>query len=182
MKRFGKLLIANPRLPGPFHKSVIYIYQDHPEKGTSGVVLNKNTGLPIRRIMNDKGIIYPNGIDKLHHGGPCEQNALIMLHSAEWTSKNTFSVGNGLALSSDDFMFEKMSQGDVPCYYRVFNGYSGWTAGQLDAEIAGTNGYSKASWLIADASDSLIFECDNEEQWVNALGTVSNNIFDKYFE
>lgn len=182
MDRVGKLIIANPRLAGPFNKTVIYIYQDHPQRGVSGVVLNKNTGLPVRRLMNDKGIIYPNGIDKLHQGGPCEQQALILLHTAEWQSTNTTYVGNGLAISSDDIMFEKISQGDVPAYYRVFNGYAGWTVGQLDAEIAGTNGYAKASWLFVDATDELIFDYDGEEQWAVALNQVSNNMFEKYFD
>ena len=39
----GKLLIAHPKVPKGtiFHRAVIYLYQDNPEQGSIGVIVNK---------------------------------------------------------------------------------------------------------------------------------------------
>jgi putative transcriptional regulator len=42
-------------------------------------------------------------------------------------------------------------------------GYSGWGAGQLEAEIA------RNDWLIGDASDGLIFGAEPARKWALAL-------------
>jgi putative transcriptional regulator len=46
---------------------------------------------------------------------------------------------------------------------RIFAGYSGWSSGQLEAELA------EPAWLIVDAEADDAFAHDPEELWRAAL-------------
>ncbi|GAL13994.1 UPF0301 protein YqgE [Vibrio astriarenae] len=50
-----------------------------------------------------------------------------------------------------------------PSDYLVTLGYSGWTAGQLEVELA------ENSWLTIEADSVLIFDTPNDEKWRKAV-------------
>lgn len=175
--RVGKLLIANPNVPpnSPFGNSVIYMYSDHPLKGSTGVILNKQSNTTVQEMCYDQRIAYHQTSHKVHIGGPVNPQAMVLLHSDEWQSQNTVYAGNQLSISSDKLMFLKLSQGDEPAYWRMFVGYSGWAPQQLDMEIKGKQ------WLTAEANDDIIFEYDGVEQWTKALELCSQQTIDQWF-
>ena len=182
MSRVGKLLIANPNFPkeSPFAKSVIYIYQDDARAGTIGLVLNKPT-LTLTDFCEENGIMFPDTVPMMHTGGPVNPTALVLLHTDDWESSNTASVGNGLRISSDNHMFLKISTGNEPIYWRAFYGLSAWRVGQLDKELAGEFPYVKNTWLLADATDDIIFNYDSEEQWIMAVDLCSQQTINHFF-
>ena len=47
--------------------------------------------------------------------------------------------------------------------YRIFCGYSGWGAGQLDAELAA------GGWVIQPATAEYIFQTESPELWKNSM-------------
>lgn len=182
MTRRGKILIAHPKLPlsNPFHKTVIYLYQDD-ENGSVGVCLNRPSSIPINEISEDKGIIFDTPRN-LYRGGPVNQGALVLLHTDEWNSNNTAEAGKGYRISSDNIMLEKMSQGNAPINWRLMSGFSAWAPRQLDAEMNGTFPYKMENrWLTCDADDSIMFEYDGEEQWQEALTRATTQMVDYYF-
>ena len=183
MSKVGKLLIAHPCLPkgNPFRKSVIYIYEDN-KNGTLGVVLNYNSSYSVRELCNQKGILFGDGTKQLHKGGPVNEQAILMLHSDEWQSQNTTEAGKNYRISSDNLMFQKISLGDCPAYYRIFAGMAGWAVGQLDMELKGQFPYKpENSWLTADANDSILFDYDGDEQWHKAVSLSSKQMINQYF-
>jgi len=184
LSKVGKLLIAHPNLPNgnPFKHSVIYIYEDTEHNGTVGVVLNYHSNFTVSDLCKQKGIIFPDGSQNLHKGGPVNEQAILMLHTDEWQSHNTSKAGPGLHISSDNIMFNKIALGDQPAYYRIFAGMSAWQPGQLDMELRGQFPYKpENSWLLADANDSIIFEYDGDKQWQMAVELSSQQMIDQYF-
>lgn len=180
--RVGQVLISHPNLPkgNPFEKSVIYIYQDNAE-ATLGLVLNKETSWTTEQVCHDKQISYIGPMKMLYYGGPVNQGALCLLHSDDWYSQNTVQVGNGMGLSSDDFMLEKLGSGNMPAYWRMLVGMCAWQPGQLDAELKGTYPYKpENSWLTAEANDAIVFEIDGEKQWELALRHSSQQLINQY--
>jgi len=184
MNKVGKILVANPLMPqtNPFAKSVIYIYQDDAVQGTNGLVLNKQSNHTLQELCADHNVIYPEDRSKIYLGGPVNPSAMVLLHSDEWQSKNTAHAGKNLNISSDKFMFIKMATGNLPVYWRMHVGMSGWAPGQLDREINGVFPYNKShKWLTIEADDDIIFNYDGEEQWNKALEKCSQTMFDQYF-
>lgn len=182
MSRVGKLLIANPSFPlgSPFAKSVIYIYQDDPVAGTVGVILN-NPLTTISEFCGTNGIMFPDTEPKLHTGGPVDPTALLILHTDDWSSKNTGYAGKQLCISSDTIMFHKIATGNEPVYWRAFFGISAWKPKQLDAELEGEFPYVKNTWLIAESNEDVIFNYDGEDQWVRALDLCSQQTINYFF-
>lgn len=178
----NKLLVAHPNLKGNsfFEKSVIYIYEHNYKMGASGLILNKISTLDVAEIMDQKGLSY-YGNEKLFKGGPVNSRSLCMLHTNEWYSSNTVQIEN-YAITSDNFMLEKVSMDNDPRQWKMFMGMCGWAPGQLETEIAGKAEYGKdTGWLVIDPSDAMIFNYDGDEQWVLAVDQATTQAVSRFF-
>ena len=114
----GKLLVAHPNLTGFFSRTIILIYQDDPKNGISGLVLNKPTQVTVKQIVEDRGFGY-DGTEHMYKGGPLNDQAILMIHEDQWYSGNTMQIGNGLSITSDNLMIEKMSMNNTPRQWRM---------------------------------------------------------------
>ena len=179
----GKILIAHPGCPkdNPFHKSVVYIYQDNPG-GTIGVIINKPSRFTVQDICADKKIVFLNKNPSVYHGGPVNPNALILLHSNDWHSENTISAGQDMLVSSDNVMLKSIAEGRQPKQWRLFGGMSAWQAGQLQQELSGRWPYRpENSWLLARVPKEFIFNVNHKQQWQMACELSAHQMFDAYF-
>ena len=180
--RKGQLLVAHPNLSDRmFTRSVILVVDDGPN-GTIGIVLNKPSDFTIDRFFSMKGHLTNFVDDTVRCGGPVNANAITMVHDDEWYSSNTYLLQRGLAVSSDEFMIDKMADGNTPRHWRIYTGMAGWAPGQLDAEINGTFPYNTANgWLTYPADRSIIFKYDGEKQWEKALEQCTMQAIDSWF-
>lgn len=179
----GKLLISHPNLPknNPFHKTVIYIFQ-HNNQGTQGLIINKSSDFPVSQFITSKGWQMPLSKETMRFGGPVSPKTVIMIHTDDWYSSSTQSIVNGISLTFDEFMFEKMSTGNTPGLWRMCVGVCAWHPGQLDLELAGKYPYTpENSWLMVDATRSIMFEHDGDKQWQKAMELSSKHMIEQWF-
>jgi putative transcriptional regulator len=149
----GRLLVATPRLIDPnFYRAVVLLLQ-HDEEGTVGIVLNRPTDEEVADHL-------PGWADRaaapglIHFGGPVEPEVAIGI-SPVAGGEPTGVPG----LSVVDLGGEP-SEGEGGI--RVYSGYSGWGAGQLEAEL------TEGSWYVVPASPDDPFDAP-EEQWSGVL-------------
>jgi len=152
----GKLLIAEPFLGDPnFERSVVLLCE-HNEQGSFGLVLNQRTNLHLDDVVEN---IY--GELPLYLGGPVEQNTLHFIHRLGSQIDKSVHIGNGIYWSGD---FEniktlinigKIAESDI----RLFVGYSGWSAGQLEEEM------KRNSWIITETDAHFIFDTPTDQFW-----------------
>lgn len=184
MSRQGKILIAHPNLPKatPFYKSVIYLVNDN-EHGTQGMILNKPSNFMLNDLALSKRLDgFPETTDTLRYGGPLSVKTIYMLHTDDFESTSSNNAGKGLMLSSDDFMFQKMTWGQAPAAWRISAGMCGWQPGQLDLELKGERPYRQEnSWLTAEGTDSIIFNYDGVKQWEQAMELSSHQMINQFF-
>jgi putative transcriptional regulator len=184
LSRVGKLLIAHPNLNEDdwFYRTVVYIYSDSPDQGTLGLTLNVPTTMTVKGLCKQKGVIFPSEYNQVHKAGPVNETSILLLHSADWHGKNTIKAGNGYKLTSDNTMFERLSLGDEPAYWRMMMGLAVWQPNQLDMELAGTFPYkSSNSWLVCDATDDILFNYTSETQWKAAVELCSQQMLETFF-
>ena len=162
----GKLLIAEPFLDDPnFARTVILLCEHSDEEGTVGFSLNR----PTEHTLGDLLPELNTPLLPVFQGGPVKLDTLHMLHRTPLAFGGT-EIAEGVYWGgSYDALQECVSHNSYqPMDMRLFVGYSGWAAGQLQKEI------EEGSWLVANVTPELIFETDPDALWrkaIDSLGT-----------
>lgn len=170
----GKLLVSHPNLNnGLFSKSVILI-TEHYKSGSVGFILNKPSNHKIAEVIQGNSLDLLQD-ETLYAGGPMNHGTLILIHSGEWYSSNTLSLPNNISITSDHFMFEKISSGNLPFNYKLATGISGWQPGQLEFELQNQN------WLILEPTEDLIYNYAGVTMWRKALELCASQVVAAYF-
>ena len=132
----GKLLIASPSMPDYFHRTVILMVE-HSEEGAFGLVLNRPSETTVGEASPELAELIGDE-HVLHVGGPVQPNAVTAIGEhpdpADATKLIVGTVG----------MVDLDAPPDLS-RVRVFAGYAGWGAGQLDGEL------EQESWIVEDA-------------------------------
>ena len=174
MELLGKVLVARPNLVDPmFAKSVVFIHE-HSSRGTAGLILNKRLATNTKDICSSKGFEGNFPKEPVFSGGPVNTRGIVMFHSADWRASNTMRVNNQCAISSDDMMLFKYTQGDTPRFYRFFAGMSIWHPQQIKQEIA------RNSWLVTNINIDVIFDNDHRHLWDIAVESAAQEMMDKF--
>lgn len=162
----GRVLIAEPFLPGDyFSRSAVLLVQCS-EEGDVGFILNKPTDLRIKDLFND----FPDKDFNAFLGGPVSVDKLFFLHTLGDKVPDSLQVNDRLYWSGDfDYLTSLLKAGLVEEEeVRFFLGYSGWSAGQLAAEIA------DHSWVVVEPSVESILESD-ENFWMESVKSIGGN-------
>ena len=166
----GKLLVAMPSMGDPrFEHSVVYI-SSHSEDGAMGLIVNKpNQKLELKALLGHLDISSGPATPEVsvYFGGPVEQSRGFLLHSAEYMGDpDTVRIDAHFALTATVDVLKDLAQGTGPETSLLALGYSGWSVGQLEAELL-ANG-----WLICEASPEIVFQLANADKWVAALASL----------
>lgn len=159
----GRLLLDGGNLRGSwFHRTVVLICQ-HDAEGAFGLVLNRPSGA---RVNDALVADLPEPLRELplYIGGPVQPGALSYLHGDTFLPEASVMANLDLGHS-----LERLTElaGDFSPTRRlaVFAGYSGWSPGQLEQEIA------RDAWLIHPASVELVFDEEPVQLWKRILRT-----------
>lgn len=169
----GKFLIAMPGMGDVrFDKSVIYICA-HSEDGAMGFIINQTLDNPkvpdflcqLEIITEEERYQLPqHALNKLmNSGGPVEPGRGFVLHSPDFDSDSTVEVNGNIRLTATLEILRAIATDSGPKSSFLALGYSGWSAGQLEDEIA-SNG-----WLVVDAKEDLIFDSNNKTKYTKSL-------------
>jgi putative transcriptional regulator len=103
---------------------------------------------------------------QVHSGGPVETGRGFVLHSTDYIGEGALKVEDAIALSATVDILQAIADGSGPERVMMALGYTGWGAGQLDAEMK-ANG-----WLTAPADDAIVFDTHIETKWERALARI----------
>ena len=161
----GQLLVASPDIADPrFAESVIYMFTHRPD-GASGIIVNDVLGDRslaefLKRFDIDIG--DAEGTIRFHYGGPVELGTGFVLHTSDYHGPKTRVIDERISMTTDIHLLKSIAEGKGPRRSLVALGYSGWSEGQLEAEIA------RGDWLSAPADEKLIFDDDFDTKWKRA--------------
>jgi putative transcriptional regulator len=165
----GQLLVAMPQMQDHrFQRSVLYLCA-HNKEGAMGLVLNKLIGsltLPELLVQLDISASGLVGAPRIHFGGPVESGRGFVLHSADYTEKDSLTVGDNLALTATLEILRAIGRGEGPRQSLLALGYAGWGPGQLDSEL------QQNGWLHAPADEAILFDVELDSKWQRALGKL----------
>lgn len=150
----GRLLVAAPPLAdGNFDRSVVYMLE-HNEGGALGVVLNRRSEDLDIEFDSWSQLIAPPA--ELFTGGPVETNALIAL--GRFIDAHGRTNVEPVDLDSDPLTLDPM-----PSAIRIFIGYAGWGAQQLDGEL------EMGAWIVVPFEVDDAFSSTPDDLWRQVL-------------
>jgi putative transcriptional regulator len=155
----GRLLISSGGLFDPNFRHTVVLIVEHDDDGAVGLVLNRSTNVTVRKAFPLLGNLVAPG-ELLFRGGPVQPNSAVLL--ADFTRPEVADI---LVLGSIGLLTGEVTadvQEDI-VRARVFAGYSGWGAGQLEAEMA------VDSWIIEPALEEDVFTAAPDLLWSRVL-------------
>jgi putative transcriptional regulator len=154
----GKLLVSSPSLLDPnFRKTVVLVAQ-HDDDGAMGLVLSRPSEVAAAdAVPLLEG--FPGSDDPVFVGGPVQPEAFMVLAEFDDVDDAVAPIMEDLGFMPADTEPEDLSIRRL----RLFAGYSGWGAGQLEAEL------EEPSWIVVDAETDDAFADDPDELWRTVL-------------
>jgi putative transcriptional regulator len=146
----GQLLVAAPILRDPNFRRTVVLLAEHGEDGAMGIVLNRPTETAVGEALPELASIAGEE-EPVYAGGPVATSSVLAV--AELDDPDDAS----------ELLFESVGFVQDPNVStlrgRVFVGYAGWGAGQLEAEL------EEQSWLVLPAEADDLFSSDPDELW-----------------
>jgi putative transcriptional regulator len=145
----GKILMSTASMDDPnFTSSVIFI-TDHNDEGAMAFVINKVFERPLNQLTE----FISSPPFPLYNGGPVDTAHLFFIHRCQDLVAGGTHIINDIYLGGDfKQAIEHINQQRLSAsMIKIFIGYCGWDAGDLEAEIA------EGSWEITDADAAMVF-------------------------
>ncbi len=160
-------LIAMPNMADPHFAHALTYVCEHNEDGALGIVVNKPTDMMLSALFEQidvsPGAAGDLGHTPVHYGGPVQVDRGFVLHRPVGNWQSTLAIGEGLGLTTSKDVLEAVARGEGPKDVLVSLGYAGWSAGQLEHEIA------QNAWLTVEADADLLFETPAEARLPAAM-------------
>lgn len=166
----GRLLVAPRDAPDPrFDKSVILLLQRNGQSAL-GLFVNRRTKIPISRALADWKTAKDKS-DPVYLGGPVELNGLMALLRATSKPGGAVHVAGDIYLATGRKLVENtLEAGKGPSELRIYLGYCGWGAGQLENEV------KLGVWYIFSGSADLVFDSDPASLWSRLIARTELQI------
>ena len=176
-----------PAMTDPyFSKTVTYICT-HNQDGAMGVIINRHSDITVARLF-EQIKLETESLSLLtkavHYGGPVQTERGFILHSILPAPHDEFNstvvINNAVALTTSKDILEAVAsnnnlKNNVPSKLLIALGYAGWTAGQLEEEMAQNAWLSLKTGLVEEAH-ALIFDAPNGDKFDLAMGMMGLNL------
>lgn len=158
----GSLLISSATLRDPSFARSLVLVVDSDEDGSLGVILNRPSATPVGDVLSAWGDVT-TAPQVLFSGGPVEGNAALAL--ARLTGVRRPGAWQALTPTVGVVDLDRPPEEylGLVSALRVYAGYAGWGAGQLDREI------DEGSWHLAPAEDRDLFSTTPDTLWRQVL-------------
>jgi putative transcriptional regulator len=155
----NQFLIAMPGMgDGNFAGTVVYMCE-HNDKGALGLVINKPIDINLRNLFEKVDLSLERddlAQTPVYFGGPVQTERGFVLHESLDAEgghySSTMRIAGGLEMTTSRDVLEALSNGAGPRKVFITLGYAGWSAGQLEEELA------RNGWLTVDAEPGVIFD------------------------
>lgn len=152
-------LLAMPSLSaGVFSQTLTYICE-HGESGAMGIIINQPLGLSVGEIFEHLEIESSPAFDDrpVMSGGPVQTDHGFVLHPSHdkhWEA--SLKVTQEITLTTSRDILRAIAIDKGPKEHLIALGYAGWSAGQLEQELA------ENCWLTLPAASNIIFSTPAE--------------------
>src|SRR5678816_3586177 len=158
------LLLSMPQMADPNFARTVVLLTDYTDEGAFGLVVNRQMDEPAWTLVKTDPPVRVDPNLKLWIGGPVDQQRTwVLMSEAQGPDEEQREVCPGVLLSVSKELTLQLLQNPPSSRARVIVGYAGWSAGQLDKELA------DSAWLMTDVDPGLIFGVPPDQMWEAAI-------------
>ena len=171
----GTLLLAVPQMRDPNFMHTVVLICEHSARGAVGLVVNRLAAVSVEELLPDHELLGEASFP-VFSGGPVGLDSLQFVHRVPDRISGSLELSDGIHLGGelDDMARHLTQEPTAMASLRLFLGYSGWGAGQLDAELA------SGSWVPAPPDAGVVFHAETPEAvWrrgMRALGAQGEQL------
>ena len=166
-------LIAMPAMADPHFANALTYVCEHNEEGALGIVVNKPIDMTLSTLFEQIDIPLEDRLlvdAPVHFGGPVQLDRGFVLHRPVGHWQSTLSIHDGVGLTTSKDVLEAAARGEGPKDMFVSLGYAGWSAGQLEHELA------QNAWLTVEADPDVLFDLPAERRLPAAVRLLGIDI------
>lgn len=147
--RAGKILISSELMEDPVFKNAILYITEYNDKGAVAFIINQIFERRLNELVEFSGSpAFP-----LYNGGPVDKEHLFFIHSRPDLIAGGEKITDAIYWGGD---FKKAighinNKTLTATGIKIFIGYCGWGAGELEAEI------EEGSWKISESNIGIVF-------------------------
>ncbi len=159
----GSLLVATPVLVDPNFADSVVLLLDADGEGALGVVLNQPLPIPVHEVLPAWRDVVTDP-DVLFKGGPVSPEgalAVALMRDPAAEPAGFRRVHGRLGVVDLDSPEDELAPTIEAL--RIFAGYAGWGAGQLEGEVA------EGSWYVVPCEADDAFRDDPADLWRDVL-------------
>jgi len=154
-----------PQLLDPNFRRAVVLLLHHDAEFTFGLVLNRASEISAESLCASLGIEWRGRAAALvGWGGPVQPNTgwVLLGDRAGADFEDVTEVCDDLHFAGSLETLRRVAAGP-PQRLRLFLGYAGWGAGQLESELA------QGAWLVAPLASRVVFDLAPDSMWERVL-------------
>jgi putative transcriptional regulator len=152
----GQLLLASPTLHDPNFERTVVLVGIHNDDGAMGVVLNRPSAVTVGEAVPQLEHAVAEE-EPVYSGGPVQPSAIVCLAEFIDPSPAGLLVLGRIGFPAPDTGIEELTE--ATARRRVFAGYAGWSASQLEREL------ENGDWIAYAARPEDVFAQAPEDLW-----------------
>ena len=155
----GKFLIAGPEMRDPNFSETVVLLLEYDETGALGLIINWPTEMPADHVLPDIEGLTENA-HQVFIGGPVQRGQITLLVQSDEAPGDARHVFADIYFSgSGDLLRQLAAEKESARQFRLYLGFAGWSAGQLDAELA------RGGWRVLPGEAPIVFDPSPETVW-----------------
>lgn len=160
----GRILISVPYYNDTFFNRSVVLLTDYEGDHIAGLILNRRLTYTVCQLVDGIHSDAP-----MFLGGPVLPTALFLLHTFE-SCKDSARIAPGIYVGYDQVLLALIEHNAIPTLkYRFMMGYSGWSPGQLEGELA------RNMWVVGNPTPELVFHTEPDKMWKKAVQVLGKD-------
>jgi putative transcriptional regulator len=159
----GKILVASRKSHDADFAGTVILLVHHDRQATIGLFLNRPLNIPLSEVYPDlKGAQL-----KLYAGGPLTVGIRALYRSRAQPAEAARILNDVFMISTKTLLGEMVAKEPPSSVFRVYAGYTGWSPGQLQDEIA------RGLWHVLPGDAGVVFDPHPETVWSRLMARLA---------
>lgn len=160
----GRVLISEPFLEDEYFKRSVILLCEYNEEGAFGFILNNIMKIELQELLED----YDGTGFNMSLGGPVQTGNLYYIHTLGEHLSGSVEILDGLFMGGDFDTLKVMLESGAATEknVRFFLGYSGWSPGQLEEEMA------QNAWIVSEINHQQAMNGQDKSLWKDILSQM----------